>query len=130
MKWFVLALVLLIAGSGRAPVPDERPILKAWIPVSGQSMLPKYPDGMMLEIELGVPYKDLKEGDDVVFWDYTGKSGATFIFHKLVQKQAGSWIVQGRNPKTNPVADIPWVTKDNFIGRATGRHTQMVVYMP
>lgn len=124
----IIILLLFLAGCSKAPVNEkERPVLIAWVAISGESMLPKYPNGALVEVEVGVPYEVLKQGDDVIFWDYTNTTGATFIIHELVAKQAGSWIAQGRNHATNPIADRPWVTEDNYYVRATGKHTQLLV---
>lgn len=132
MKLAVLILsLLLIAGCSKAPVNEaERPYLKGWVAVSGSSMLPKYPDGALVEVEIGVPFEKLKVGDDAIFWDYTNTTGAVFIIHELTEKHGNAFVAQGRNPETNPRADRPWVTKDNYYARATGRHAQFVFFAP
>lgn len=130
MKRLAVAVVLLaiLAGCSKQEIPASRPMppLKAWLPYSGKSMLPVYPERGLAEVELGVPFSALKAGDIVVFWDYT-RAADRFTLHKLVAKQGGNWIAQGVNPETNPVADRPWVTPENYVCRATGRHAQIVV---
>lgn len=125
----VMAIVAILALTACSPrdVPSSQPMpaVKAWVAVKGQSMLPTFPVKALVEFET-VPYASLKEGDTVLFWDYTGTSGATFIHHRLVGQQAGAFIARGDNMATNTREDAPWVTKDNYIGRTTGRHTQIL----
>ncbi len=123
----VLALLfaLLLASCGpQAPVPQERPVLGAWIAFEGQSMIPTYPDGGFAEVEFGVSFDALKVGDVVVFWDY--KRGKAFTIHRIVAKQGEGFITRGDNHKTNPVADDAWVTRETFYARATGRHATII----
>ena len=123
-----VGLAFTFVGCSKREIPSTRksPPLVAWVPISGKSMLPTYPERALAEAEFGVPYDELKVGDVVIFWDYT-KPQPAFTLHTLVQKQAGNWIAKGNNPETNPVADRPWVTRDNYAARATGRHTQILV---
>jgi hypothetical protein len=44
----------------------------------------------------------------------------------LVQRQGSAWIARGDNATTNPTADRPWVTPDNYVARATGRWTYLL----
>lgn len=132
LAWLLAFAVLayLVAGCGKRQIPTSapRPALKAWVPVTGKSMLPTFPVTALVEAEFGVDYDTLQERQTVIFWDYT--SGAPrFTHHRIVAKQGDNWIVQGDNPATNPIADRPWVTRDNFIARTTGRHTQ-ILYAP
>lgn len=121
-----LVLLALLAGCGpKIPTSKSKPVVTAWIAAVGESMLPTFPEKSLIEVEFGVPFEALKAGDTVVFWDYTKKEPA-LTHHRLVAKQAGNWIAKGDNPETNPVADRPWVTSDNFIARGTGRHTQLL----
>ena len=123
----VLTLLLSLSGCSKREIPSDapKPVLTAWVTAKGKSMIPTFPESALVEVEIGVPFSALKEGDTVVFWNYSG-GPATFIHHRLVQKQAGNWIAQGDNSATNPTADRPWVTPDNFIGRTTGRYARLV----
>ena len=89
-------------------------------------MLPTFPESSLVEFEV-TPFDQLKKGDTVLFWDYTERTGAVFIHHRLVESQGGNWIARGDNPETNTRADLPWVTKDNYIGRTTGKHTPFLM---
>jgi hypothetical protein len=91
---------------------------------TGESMLPTFPAKTLIEFQM-IPFDQLKAGDTVIFWDYTN-STPRFIHHRLVEKQLGNWIARGDNPVTNQTADRPWVTKDNYIARTTGRFTQIL----
>ena len=51
-------------------------------------------------------------------------SATALTHHRLVQKQAGSWMAQGDN---NDRVDRSWVTPDNYLGRSTGRHVQLLI---
>lgn len=121
------ALVLALTACSKREIPTTapRPVLLAWVPVSGQSMLPTFPERALVEVEIGVPYDQLKAGDTVIFWDYLRGTGK-FTHHRLVARQLGNWISRGDNPATNPTADRPWVTPDNYVARTTGRHTQLL----
>ncbi len=88
-------------------------------------MLPTIPNGALVEIEVGFPYGSLKAGDIVVFWDYLRGTGK-FTLHRLIDSQLGNWIAQGDNKETNSEEDRPWVTKDNYVAKATGRHTKLL----
>ena len=81
-------------------------------------MLPSFPNGTLVEMQVGFPYDDLKAGDSVIYY-----TNGLFVHHRLIVKQAGSWIVKGDNPNTNPVVDKEWVTRENYVGRTTGRFT-------
>jgi signal peptidase I len=119
------AVLFVLSGCGKLPTSDRRPPITAWVAVQGQSMLPTFPDGTLVEVEFGIPYDQLKPGDTVIFWDY--KRGALlFTHHRLKGKQGPWWIAQGDNPKTNPTADAPFVTAENYYARGTGRHTQIL----
>lgn len=125
-----LALVVLvvalfsISGCSDKAHPDyaKRKPLSGFVWARGESMrpvlnLPLFPAATLVPVELFYPFEDLKVGDIVVFYDYfTGG----YIIHQLVAKQGGNWIAQGANPVTNPNADRPWVTKDNFVGLYVG----------
>lgn len=115
-------LALGFAGCSRREIPSEAPlpVLRAWVPASGRSMLPTYPERCLLEIEIGVPFDALRAGDPVIYWDYT-RGPAALTHHRLAQRQGDSWIAQGDNPETNPTADRAWVTRANYIARGTGR---------
>lgn len=119
----------LLSGCGQRDIPssEARPRYTAWIAATGRSMLPTYPESSLVEVEVGVPFTQLAPGDTVVLWDYTRPGESRFILHRLVARQGGNWIAQGDNPVTNPRADRPWVTPDNYVARATGRHTQLLV---
>ena len=121
----VAGLALLGCSKREIPSDNPRPIAHAWIAATGQSMLPTFPERALVEIQIGVPFEALRAGDSVVFWDYT-RATPQLIHHRLVQEQGGNWIAQGDNPETNPTADRPWVTRDNYIGRTTGRHVQIL----
>lgn len=122
----LLLSVLWLAGCGRKiPTSQPAPVLKVWVAVSGKSMLPNFPESGFVEMEIGVPFDALKAGDTAIFWDYTRGQGLTH--HRCREKQAGSWIMQGDNPGTNPVADRPWMTRDNYYGRTTGRAAQWLI---
>jgi hypothetical protein len=124
-----LAVLILAVAFGcskrEIPTTTPKPTLAAWIPYTGKSMLPTLPEAGLAEIEIGVTFDQLKQGDIVVFWDYLRGTGK-FTLHRLVAKQAGNWIAQGDNPETNPKADRPWVTPDNYVARATGKNVQFV----
>lgn len=137
-KWihasaWIVALAALVAiftlsgcGDSKAiPSSRSKPTLKAWVGHAGKSMLPAFPEFALVEVEFGVPYESLKEGDTVIFWDYT-RATPLLIHHRLVAKQANAWIAQGDNAATNATADRPWVTPDNYIARTTGKHTQLL----
>lgn len=121
------AIVVLLGACNPREIPSEKPTptIRAWVQASGKSMLPTFPEFALVEVEFGVKFESLKAGDTVVFWDYT-RGTPTFIHHRLIQQQGGNWIAQGDNAATNPTADRPWVTRENFIGRTTGRHTQLL----
>jgi hypothetical protein len=128
MRYALIALLLCLTACSKRDIPSSqpKPALTAWVSASGESMLPTFPAKALVEMEL-VPYSDLKAGESVVFWDYTGKTGATFVHHRLVGKHGNNWIARGDNPLTNPTADLPWVTEDNYIARTTGRHAQFLM---
>jgi signal peptidase I len=126
VKWCTsLILVALLAGCSR-DIPSDKPVpvLVAWTKVTGVSMSPTFPPDRLVEMEVGFPYEQLKAGDTVIYWDYT--AGNRLIHHRLVKEQFGAWMAKGDNPVTNPRADAPWVTKDNYIARTTGRHAQIL----
>lgn len=128
---FIVAAVclwmLFTVGCGKRDIPSDtpKPIIRAWVPAVGRSMEPNFPNGALVEAEFGVRYEDLKVGDTVLLWDYT-RTEPSFIHHRIVAEQGGQFIARGDNFATNPAADRPWVTRDNFIARTTGRHTQML----
>jgi len=126
----VILIITALVGCSKREVPSTaaKPILVAWVPTTGKSMLPTFPERGLAEAQIGFPYEQLSVGDTVIFWDYTRGVGR-FTHHRLVAKQLGNWIAQGDNPETNSTADRPWVTKDNYICRTTGRY-QAVVYAP
>lgn len=118
------AIVLLcLVGCGKREIPAEStgPALRAWVPVSGASMAPNFPERGWVEVEI-VDFDQLKVGDTVLFWDYTAANGKLInIHHRLVARQGESFIARGDNELTNPRADAPWVTRDNYRARTTGR---------
>ncbi len=120
----VCVLVFALACCGKREIPSSapKPTVRAWVPAVGRSMEPNFPNGALVEAEFGVRYEDLKIGDTVLLWDYT-RAEPFFIHHRIVAEQGGQFIARGDNPETNPKADRPWVTRDNFIARTTGRHT-------
>lgn len=79
-------------------------------------MLPKFPESAFIQVEVGVPFDQLKAGDTVVFWDYK-RGEVAMTHHRLIQKQGGNWIAQGDN---NDFADQSWITPDNYLARSTG----------
>lgn len=136
LKWtfacmFAVAVccwLIFVAGCSKSDLPTSRaaPPLVGWIAAKGQSMGPTFPESALLEFEV-VAYEALKLNDTVIFWDYTrGGSAPSLIHHRLVAKQGGNWIAQGDNAATNKAADRPWVTKDNYLARTTGRHAQIL----
>lgn len=88
-------------------------------------MLPTFPERALVEAQFGYPFDALKAGDTVLYWDYTAAQ-PRYLHHRLITSRAGAWIAQGDNPVTNPTTDAPWVTRDNYIARTTGRHTQLL----
>jgi hypothetical protein len=139
-KGFLASLALLTAcvlvfamwGCSERAIPHSgpKPPCLMWMPVSGRSMLPKYPESHLLEVDVAFSYDNLKVGDEVVFWDYKRPVGIQYTFHAIVGKQGAYFIVKGLNPATNPIADAPWLTRDNFIGKATGRSTYLLAAAP
>lgn len=122
---FVFAVLLvfaLVSCGKRIPTAQDKPSVKAWISASGQSMLPTFPESCLVECEFGIPFDALKENDTVIFWDYKS-TAPRLLHHRLIQKQGGNWIAKGDNRQTNPTADWPWVTPDNYLARTTGRFT-------
>lgn len=127
LGYALVALIAIVAGCSKRSIPSDapKPPLFAWTLATGESMLPTFPQSAYIEVIIGIPYSQLKPGTSVLFWDYT-QDKPVIIHHRLIQKQGGNWIAQGDNPKTNPKADRPWVTQDNYIGVTTGRHTQLL----
>lgn len=111
------------------PHAGPKPPFLAWVPVTGKSMLPKYPEAHLLEVDVTYPFDSLKVGDEVVFWDYRRDGGVGYTYHPIIGRQGKYFITQGLNPKTNPRPDASWLTPDNYIGRATGRST-LVLFAP
>jgi hypothetical protein len=105
------------------------PTTKAWAAVSGQSMLPTFPLNALVEMEIGVPFANLKVGDTVIFWDYQ-RGERCLTHHRLIARRGSGWISQGDNKKTNPIADRTWITSENYIARTTGRFTQFLAATP
>lgn len=126
-----LLLGLFVGGCERREQEARKhPPFRVWVASQGKSMLPTFPESCLTEAEL-VPFSELKVGDTVAFWDYTQTSGEPqFIHHRLVAKQAGSFIAKGDNPDTNPKADRAWVTPENYLFRTTGRWTIFLVAAP
>ena len=123
-----IALVLLLAACGpQAPVnTDNKPVIVAWVSVSGESMLPTFPVSALAEAQFGYSYDALKVGDTVIFWDY--KRGAkSFTHHRLIAKQGDNWIARGDNEKTNTRPDDSWVTRETFYARTTGKHSPIII---
>jgi signal peptidase I len=126
VKWCAaLLLVAVLAGCSR-DIPSDKPVpvLHAWVRVTGVSMSPTFPAERFVEVQVGFPYEQLKAGDTVIYWDYT--AGNRLIHHRLVEEQFGAWMAKGDNPVTNQRVDAPWVTKDNYIARTTGRYAQIL----
>ena len=121
----VLTALLLLSGCGPSPEVQNKPkpVFKAWLPAAGASMLPKFPIKAEIEIEIGVPFAALKEGDSVVFWDYE-RGPMAMTHHRLIQKQAGAWMAKGDN---NKVVDPSWVTEENYLARGTGKWEYILV---
>lgn len=117
-------VVVLLGACSKREIPSDAPVptVRAWLTSKGKSMLPSFPESALVEVEFGVPFEALKEGDSVVFWDYK-RGEQALTHHRLVQKQGSAWIARGDN---NAVVDRSWVTRDNYLGRTTGRHTQML----
>jgi hypothetical protein len=88
-------------------------------------MSPTFPAERFVETQVGFPYDQLRVGDTVIFWDYT-RPVPFLIHHRIVGSQGGNFIARGDNPVTNTREDAPWVTKDNYIARTTGRHAQVL----
>ena len=107
------------------PTCAPHPPLTAWLAVSGESMLPNFPNGTLAEIRFPVDYDSLEPGQVVVFWAYDRGADA-FTFHRLIRKQGDQWISQGDNPETNARYDAGWVTRDNLYAVATGKHAQIL----
>jgi hypothetical protein len=142
-KGFLVSLALALAcacafiavngcsdASGRAiPHRGPKPPCLVWLPVTGKSMLPKYPEAHLLEVDVTFDYDRLAVGDEVVFWDYRRDGGVHFTFHPIIGRQGDYYITRGLNPATNPRPDAAWVTRDNFIGKATGRST-LILFAP
>jgi hypothetical protein len=115
---------------GRAiPHDGPKPPFCVWVPVTGKSMLPKYPEAHLIEVNITFPFDQLRVGDVVVFWDYRRDGGASYTYHPIIGKQGKYFITQGLNPETNPRPDDSWLTPDNYIGRATGKST-LVLFAP
>ena len=76
-------------------------------------MLPEWPVGTVYTV-IAVPFRALKEGDVVVYWDFRG----TFpIMHQFVRRDRwGQVVVRGTN---NHREDRVRVTEDSYIGVAT-----------
>ena len=126
IRILTIAIVLLLAGCGpQIPTSAQKPMLTGWVLAQGKSMLPTFPEAAFVEIEIGSRFEDLKVGDTVIFWDYTRGAGMTH--HRLVAKQGDAFIAQGDNKETNAVVDKPWVTRDNFVARGTGRWAILLV---
>lgn len=118
-----LVLVLCLAACSKREIPAESsgPALRAWVPVTGASMAPNFPERGWVEVEI-VDFDALQVGDTVLFWDYTAADGRLInIHHRLVARQGAAFIARGDNELTNPRADAPWVTRDNYRARTTGR---------
>lgn len=124
MRWLalsLLALALAACSKREIPAPSSGPALRAWVPVSGASMAPNFPERGWVEIEL-VDFDQLAVGDTVLFWDYTATDGKLVnLHHRLVAKQGDAFVARGDNELTNPRADAPWVTRTNYRARTTGR---------
>lgn len=128
IRILTIAIVLMLAGCGpQVPTSQQKPILTGWVLAQGKSMLPTFPEAAYVEVEIGSRFDDLKVGDNVIFWDYTQGANGVMVHHQLVQKQGDAWIAQGLNKETNAVADRPWVTRDNFVARGTGRWAVILV---
>lgn len=116
---FLCVLTLFLGPTGcntEIAADTPKPVVKAWIPCRGKSMLPNFPEYSYVQFEFGVPFEMLKAGDTVIFWDYK-RSETALTHHRLVQKQGDAWIAKGDN---NEFPDKSWVTKDNYIARGTG----------
>lgn len=143
LKGFLISLAIFIAcaitfagingcadAEGRAiPHDGPKPPFHVWVPVTGKSMLPTYPESHLLEVDIQYPFSSLKVGDLVIFWDYRRDGGVGYTYHPIIGRQGKYFITQGLNRSTNPRPDDSWLTPDNYIGRATGRST-LVLFAP
>ena len=127
MRYALIAILLCLTACSKRDIPSNqpKPALTAWVSASGESMLPTFPAKALVEIQT-TPYNDLEEQQTVIFWDYLSPV-PRLIHHRLIRKVGKNWIAQGDNPVTNPKADLPWVTEDNYIARTTGRHAQFLM---
>lgn len=136
MRWLLITALALLAGCDRVdstarsraiPTDAPKPPFIVWVPVTGKSMLPKYPEAHWVEVDVNYPYRQLKVGDEVMLWDYTRAGTVAYTFHPIVGTQGDYFITQGLNKKTNPVPDRPWLTPDNYQGKGTGRSSLMLL---
>lgn len=120
MKWIAIALVLFLSACALSP-EAVKPPLTVWIGVAGASMMPEYPNGCWVEIDINYPFSDLREGDDIVWRDWTQDNGPEYTFHRIVAVRGNYVTTKGVNKFTNPHPDKQRITKEEFVGRATGR---------
>jgi len=129
---------LALTGCGPEPVASQRaipargpkPPLPAWIALTGSSMLPKYAKAGYVEVDLNYPFAKLQVGDEVMFWDYNRAGGTKYTFHQIVAKDGAYFITQGLNRATNPVPDRELMDERNYEGKATGRHSIILLPPP
>ena len=123
-RLLLLAVVLLAMGvlCLRGISGENRPHLTAWAALRGNSMLPTFPHKCLIELEIGVPFSDLKAGDIVVF--YSGDLTEPIVCHRLVTKRGGGWVTKGDG---NAKYDYGWVTASNYAARATGNYRNMII---
>jgi len=129
-------LLLSLAGCGPRPSADQaaqirrgpKPPFPVWVALTGSSMLPKYAKAGYVEIDANYPFAKLAIGDEVCFWDYNRAGGDKFTFHRIVGKAGAYYITQGINAATNPAPDGTWLDAANYQGKATGRHS--VILLP
>lgn len=122
---FTAALVFLcvaFTACSKRDIPSSKPlpVTVGYVRCIGVSMLPNFPADSYAETLIGFPFDDLKVGDTVIFWDYT-RATPHRTHHRLIAKRGDAFIAQGDNPVTNATADKPWVTRDNYIAKTTGR---------
>lgn len=131
------AFILLFAvGCGPQPSAEQsaqirrgpKPPFPVWVALTGSSMLPKYAKAGYVEIDANFPFERLTIGDEVCFWDHNRAGGDKFTFHRIVGKSGAYFLTQGINAATNPNPDGTLLDESNYQGRATGRHS--IILLP
>lgn len=129
----LLLFAILATGCGRSDAEQAirrgpKPPFKSWVALTGSSMLPKYATTGYVEIDVNYPFEKLAIGDEVVFWDYNRAGGDKYTFHRIVGRRGEYYTTQGLNIATNPHTDGTLLSENNYQGRATGRHS--VILLP